>query len=121
MRSTATIYSLVASLIMPLFETFSLVVLLALAWLWFDSIQVRDIAVHEAARACAAESLQFLDGTVSISRLRFTRDDDGRLLLRRTYSFEYSDTGNNRRPGSIDMLGQTVTMVNVGLRIVSAA
>jgi len=105
---------------MPIFETISLVILLALAWLWFDSIQVRDIAVREAAGACATEGLQFLDETVSITRLRFTRDDDGRLMLSRTYSFEYSDTGNNRRPGSVDMLGQSVVMVNVGLRIVSA-
>lgn len=105
---------------MPLFETLSLVILLALAWLWFDSVKVRDIAVREAIRACAADDLQFLDETVSISRLGFARDDDGKLLLRRTYSFEYSDTGNNRRPGSIDLLGQDVIMLNVGLRIVSA-
>lgn len=106
---------------MPLFETFSLLILLALVWLWFDSVKVRDIAVREAASACAAEGYQFLDETVSIASLKLARDDDGQLLLRRIYTFEYSDTGNNRRPGSIDMLGQEVIMTNVGLRIVSSA
>jgi hypothetical protein len=106
---------------MPLFETLSLIILSALAWLWFDSVKVRDIAVRAAQNACAAEGLQFLDETVSIARLRLARDEDGRLLLHRTYTFEYSDTGNNRRPGSADMLGEDVIMVNVGLRIVSAA
>lgn len=105
---------------MPLFETLSLVVLLALAWLWFDSVKVRDIAVRAAEQACAAEDLQFLDETISIASLKPARDDDGRLLLQRVYAFEYSDTGNNRRPGSIVMLGQTVIMVNVGLRLVGA-
>ena len=106
---------------MPLFEVLSLILLLALAWLWFDSIKVRDIAVRAAQHACAADGLQFLDETVAIARLRLARNEDGRLLLRRTYSFEYSDTGNNRRPGSVDMLGADVIMVNVGLRIVSAS
>ena len=30
------------------------------------------------------------------------------MALRRTYSFEFSDTGNNRRNGSVVMLGGEV-------------
>lgn len=101
---------------MPLFELVSLLMLLALAWLWFDSIKVRDIAVRHAERACMSDGLQFLDQTISIASLKPARDDEGRLVLRRAYVFEYSDTGNNRRPGSIVMLGQAVLFVNVGLR-----
>lgn len=104
---------------MPIFETTSLILLLALAWLWFDSVKVRDIAVRAAASVCAAEGFQFLDETVSIASLKLARDDDGHLLLQRGYAFEYSDTGNNRRPGSVVMLGQEVVVVNVGLRIIS--
>jgi hypothetical protein len=37
-------------------------------------------------------------------------------MLRRTYAFDYSDTGNNRRRGSLVLLGQEVMLVNVGLR-----
>jgi hypothetical protein len=102
---------------MPIFELISTVLLLALAWLWFDSVRVREIAVQQAKRACDAEGLQFLDETVSISSLKPDRDEDGRLQLRRVYSFEYSDTGNDRRPGSIVMLGHEVQFVNVGLRL----
>lgn len=104
---------------MPLFELVSLLVLLALVWLWFDSVKVRDIAVRHAASACAADGLQFLDETVSIAGLKPARDEEGRMVLRRIYAFEYSDTGNNRRPGSIVMLGQAVLFVNVGLREVA--
>jgi hypothetical protein len=106
---------------MPLFEIVSIAVLAAVAWLWFDSIKVREIAVRAARSACAAEDYQFLDETVSIASLKPVRDDDGRMVLRRSYAFEYSDTGNNRRPGSVVMHGQEVLMVNVGLRVVGDA
>ena len=49
--------------------------------------------------------LQFLDDTVSVSRVRLGRDDEGQLKIARTYTFEFSDTGNNRRHGAIVMLG----------------
>lgn len=102
---------------MPLFEVVSIAILAALAWLWFDSIKARDIAVAAARQACTAEGLQFLDETVAIASLKPARHDDGRLALRRTYAFEYSDTGTDRRPGSIVLLGQEVLFVNVGLRL----
>ncbi|MDI6748472.1 MAG: DUF3301 domain-containing protein [Rhodocyclaceae bacterium] len=101
---------------MPIFEIISLLVLFALAWLWFDSVKVRDIAVRTARAACVADDLQFLDETVSIASLKPARDEDGQMVLRRVYAFEYSDTGNNRRPGSIGLLGREVLFVNVGLR-----
>ena len=50
--------------------------------------------------------LQFLDETVAFVKLRPARDDEGRLRLRRTYAFEFSDTGNNRRQGVIVTLGK---------------
>ncbi|MBA3032408.1 MAG: DUF3301 domain-containing protein [Gammaproteobacteria bacterium] len=101
---------------MPIFEIISLLILFALAWLWFDSVKVRDIAVKAAQAACLAEDLQLLDATVSITSLKPARDENGQMVLRRVYAFEYSDTGNNRRPGSIGLLGQEVLFVNVGLR-----
>ena len=105
---------------MPTFEILSLAALAALAWLWYDSIQVRGIGIGAAKAACAAEGLQLLDDTVAIASLRLARDDDGRLLLRRVYGFDFSDTGDNRRSGSVVMLGQQVLIVNVGLRLVAS-
>ncbi len=105
---------------MPTLELLSLIVLAALAWLWYDSMQVRDIGIRAAKAACAAEDLQLLDDTVSIAGLGLARDDEGRLLLRRAYAFDYSDTGNNRRRGSVVMLGAEVLVVNTGVRLVAA-
>ncbi|HZV54494.1 MAG TPA: DUF3301 domain-containing protein [Rhodocyclaceae bacterium] len=104
---------------MPTLEIASLALLGALGWYWLDSLRARDAAVAAARRACESESLQFLDDTVSFVGIRPQRDDDGVLRLRRVYNFEYSDTGNNRRRGSIVMLGRRVILLNVGLRAVS--
>jgi hypothetical protein len=102
---------------MQWFDVLSIVLLLGIAWFWIDSIKAREIAVQRARQECEAEGAQFLDDTVASTKTGFTRDDDGRVVLRRVYSFEYSDTGNNRRPGSIVMQGQDVLFVNVGLRV----
>lgn len=102
---------------MPTFEIIGLLLLSALAWLWYDSIHVRGIGVRAAKAACAAEGLQLLDDTVAIASLKLARDDNGRLLLRRAYSFDYSETGDNRRRGSVVLLGERVIVVNVGLRL----
>jgi hypothetical protein len=99
-------------------EVLGLLFVVALGWFWLNSIKARDAAMIACRRACAAEGLQFLDDTVSTARVRPERDDDGVLRLRRVYSFEYSDSGNDRHPGSIVLLGDRVIMLNVGLRAV---
>ena len=75
------------------------------ALLWADSLRARERAVKAGRSACERYELQFLDETVSFARLRLARDDEGQLKIARTYTFEFSDTGNNRRHGAIVMLG----------------
>jgi hypothetical protein len=79
-----------------------------LAWWWYDSMRARERAVAVAVAACRRDSLQFLDDTVECVTTRPTRTEEGRFALRRTYRFEFSDNGNNRRAGSIVILGATV-------------
>lgn len=98
---------------MDLLELLAMALLAGGVWLWLDSLGAREIGVRAAQAACAEEGLQFLDDTVSIRSLRPARDDEGRLRLRRTYAFEYSDTGDNRRSGSVTLLGDTVEFLHV--------
>ncbi|MBE7421959.1 MAG: DUF3301 domain-containing protein [Zoogloeaceae bacterium] len=102
-------------------ELLGLLVLAGGAWLWLDGLKARDGGIAAARAACDAEDLQLLDDTVSLASLRPARNDGGRLLLRRVYNFEYSDTGDNRRNGSVVLLGHRVVLLNVGLRAVPAA
>src|SRR5262252_9368433 len=69
----------------------SLLVLAAIAWLWFDSMRARERAVAAGQNACARERLQFLDETVECTSIRPVRDGNGQLVLRRVYRFEFSD------------------------------
>ncbi len=85
-----------------------LVALGAAVFLWVDSLRARERAVRAGRDACARYGVQFLDETVSFARLRLGRDEEGRLKIARTYTFEFSDTGNNRRNGAIVMLGAEV-------------
>ena len=96
-----------------MWELAALVLLAALGALWMDSLKVRERAVAAGQAACAREGLQFLDETVAFARLRLARDEDGRLRLQRSYAFEFSDTGNNRRGGAIVMLGAQVAQLQL--------
>jgi len=76
--------------------------------LWIDSLRARERAVRAGRSACERYGLQFLDDTVSFARMRLARNEQGELRIARTYAFEFSDTGNNRRQGAIVMLGGEV-------------
>ena len=88
-----------------MWEGAAIVVIAAGIFLWLDSLRARERAVQAGRAACRRHDLQFLDETVSFEKLRMARDAEGQLRIARTYTFEFSDTGNNRRQGAIVMLG----------------
>lgn len=88
-----------------MWELAALAAVVGAALLWSDSLRARERAVSAGRAACERYGVQLLDDTVAFARLRLGRDADGRLRLRRTYSFEFSETGDNRRQGAIVMLG----------------
>jgi len=94
-----------------MWETLAIIVIVLGALLWADSLRARERAVRAGREACKRYELQFLDDTVSFARLRLARDDDGRLKLVRTYTFEFTETGNTRRQGAIVMLGRELREV----------
>jgi hypothetical protein len=80
----------------------------AVAWLWLNSLKARERAVDEGERACLRAGLQLLDDTVECISLRPVRNEDGRLVLRRIYKFEFSDSGYSRRAGHVIIVGGEV-------------
>lgn len=105
---------------MSAFEALLLLMTGAVAWFWVDALNARESALAAVRALCRAEGLQLLDFTVAAVRLRPARDADGRLRLQRVYQFDYSDTGDNRRRGSVVLLGRQVLVINAGLRLVSS-
>ena len=71
-----------------------LLLLAALGWYWFNSLRALEIARKAGKRACDNANVQFLDDTVAGTALALVRDGAGRRVLRRTYRFEFSETGN---------------------------
>ena len=101
---------------MPGFEIIVVILLVALGAFWLTSLKVREAAVRAARVACDSEGLLLLDDTVAIRAIKLARNDEGHVRIQRTYDFEYSDTGDNRRKGSVVLLGTRVVVFNIGIR-----
>ncbi|MDD5330888.1 MAG: DUF3301 domain-containing protein [Sulfuricella sp.] len=90
-----------------------ILLLAAVAWFWLDSLRALESARNAGKRACNGAGVQFLDDTVAATALALGRDAQGRMAIRRTYRFEFSDTGDNRREGTLVLLGARVVSVNM--------
>ena len=83
------------------------------AWIVWSTLKARETANAAMRRACELRRLYFLDDTVSLESVRPVRDGEGRVRLRWCYRFQYSDTGHNRRDGSIALVGHRVVGLDV--------
>ncbi len=90
-----------------------LLLLAALGWFWFDSLRALEIARNAGKRACDDANVQFLDDTVAGIALALVRNKSGRRVLRRTFRFEFSETGNTRLEGQLIVLGNRVESVTM--------
>ncbi len=98
---------------MPVFEIASLVLICGLVWLWLDSLSAREIGMEASRAACNADGAQLLDDSVAIRSAGLARDDNGQMRIQRTYGFEYSNDGNNRRNGSVTLIGKRVVALYI--------
>jgi hypothetical protein len=92
-----------------MWDVIAIALIAAGMFFWLDSLRARERAVRAGRGACERYGLLFLDDTVSFTRLRLARNTEGEVRFARTYSFEFSDTGNNRRHGAIMMVGGEVS------------
>ena len=91
-----------------MWETIAAIVIILGAWLLFEALRAREAAIRITKEACKQHGLQLLDDTVHGVRLRFARDHEGVIRLRRTFLFDFSDDGVSRRSGKVVMLGARV-------------
>jgi len=89
----------------------ALAVLAGILLFWRNTLGAREEAIRASRAACVSRGHQFLDDTVSLSRLSVARGARGWPLLRRTYEFEFSADGFDRFVGSVTMLGSRVESV----------
>lgn len=76
-------------------------------------MRTRELAISFARRRCTELELQLLDQTVSSAKTRIFRAAGGGLRLRRTYTFDFTATGDERYRGSISMLGNRLETIEL--------
>ena len=72
---------------------------------------VRELAMKAAKRHCEQMDVQWLDGNVALRGIWFKRGANGRLCFWRSYSFEFSPSGEERYSGRVVILGNKVESV----------
>ncbi len=80
------------------------------------ALAARELANRVAMDTCAGAQVQMLDGTVSIHRLALVRHSELPVAWRRTYVFDYTEDGFNRRRGFVVLTGDSVDTVGLGPR-----
>ncbi len=83
------------------------------AWIWHATLRAREYANLVAADTCRKLNVQFLDGTVAFTRMRPARDPSGRLTVRRSYVFDYTEDGVSRRQGFVILRGHDLEAVGL--------
>ena len=82
----------------------ALLVVLLTGWLWLNTLRARELALAHARRACERAGVQLLDQAVALRGLSLRWTAQG-LKLRRSYAFEFSTAGVERRNGYVVLLG----------------
>lgn len=81
------------------------------AWYWWRGLAIKEMALRTARSACERADVDLLDQSVCLSGLGLKRDEQGRLRLRRTFSFDFTATGEGRYKGQVVLLGQRTESV----------
>ncbi len=81
-------------------------------YLW-RSGQFKDRALQVASEHCKQLGLQLLDHSMVIVGLWPVRDASGRLLLRRSYRFEFASTGDHRYHGKLMLIGLQLERIDL--------
>lgn len=73
---------------------------------WLDALKAHERAQRCCHELCERGGVQLLDQTVALHRMGIQRGGSGWLTLRRSYNFELSTDGADRRQGRLTLIGQ---------------
>ena len=92
----------------------ALIMLLAAgAYWWWRGYAVKEVALRAAREHCRSFDVQLLDESVVMRGLWLKRDASGTLRVRRSFTFEFTSTGDERYHGDVVMLGPRLEMVQL--------
>ncbi|HDZ16518.1 MAG TPA: DUF3301 domain-containing protein [Methylophaga aminisulfidivorans] len=88
-------------------------ILLVLAWFWWESRGVAERATNAARTYCANAGVSFLNDTVFWQKIRLKRNRQGRIVLQRFYRFEFASDMQQRYRGEVIMLGKQIESIKM--------
>lgn len=94
-------------------DLFWLLGLAVIARYWWLAHAVKELALQATRKHCADLGVQLLDETVVLRGWWLRRDERGRVHGWRSFLFEFTATGDDRYPGSIEMLGKRVIAIQL--------
>jgi hypothetical protein len=89
-----------------MFEILLLILVLLIAWFWFDTVSKREIAIRIGRELASRCHLQLLDETIACKKIWFGRNHHGQMQLIRLYEFEVSADGQSRLACQLQLLGK---------------
>ena len=92
-----------------------------LFYYWWQSGKFKGRARELASRYCQQLNLQLLDYSMVITGYWPVRDASGNIVIRRTYQFEFTSTGERRHQGIIVLLGQHIKSIDLEAYIIPDA
>ena len=88
---------------------------------WWQSGKFKGRAREMASRHCQQLNLQLLDYSMVITGYWPTRDTSGNFVMRRTYQFEFTSTGERRHQGKIVLFGPHINSIELEAYIIPDA
>lgn len=80
---------------------------------WWYTNELKQVAYQIARRRCDESDVQFLDDSVVLSKIRFCRNNEGRMTLLCSFSFEFATLGDVRYRGAMQFLGRRLHSVEM--------
>ena len=99
-------------------DLFWLVPLAVVLLYWWQSGEFKGRALALASKQCQQLNLQLLDQSMVITGYWPGRNANANLVMRRTYQFEFTSTGERRYQGVIVLLGPQLYSIELETYII---
>lgn len=91
---------------------------IALISFWWQSDKIKSTALNFVIQYCKQKNLQLLDQTMVLKGVWAVRGEEGGLIIRRRYAFEFTSTGEERYQGLIEIVGPKMTRIELQPHII---
>ncbi len=98
---------------MQIQDLFIVLLIALMAWGWWADRGIKQMAYRCAKKHCEQAQVQLLDDNISLSSMKIKRGESGRLCLQRTFTFEFTSTGERRYLGRLELQGSKVVKIEL--------